>query len=162
MPKPPFPHMMPGDVPLFAAFVLSPESADYHKWEFDTHLGEGHITGLEFSLPILQLSLEVSRLRVDAIGWRFNHPTVFEVKPKGRLSAFGQLIAYQFFYNLEYGIRPDMALITDSITPDMTTLFGAFGIRVHIVTPTDTNGIFQACQIVQADCSQVIRLPDVA
>lgn len=162
MPRPPFPHMMPGDVPLFASFVLTPEARRFTRWEFDAHLGQGHLTAAEFNLPIYNLSLEVSRLRVDAIGWDHGVPTLFEVKPQARLSAFGQIMAYRFFYRLERQLEAHMAIITDSITPDTALLFASHGITVHIVQEAEHDEIVAACAIVQRDCSQLIRIPTLA
>ncbi len=160
MPKPPFPHMMPGDVPLFASFILSQPPDTWDKWEFDTHLGDGHIVGLETDPAILKLSLEVSRLRVDAIGFQGGFPTLFEVKPSARLSAYGQIKAYQVFYEREYFVKANMAIITDSVTRDVDYLFAREGIKVFVVQPADIDGIIRACYLVKANCSQLIRIPN--
>lgn len=159
MPRPPFPHMMPRDVPLFAGFVLNEPPGKWDRWVFDHRLGQGHIVGFETDPAILKLSLEVSRLRVDAIGFQGGFPTLFEVKPSARLSAYGQIKAYQLFYEKEFFVLPAMAIITDSITPDTAWLFAREGIAVHIVKPADLQGIIRACYLVKANCDQLIRIP---
>ena len=159
MPSVPFPHMMWGDIPLFSAYVLKSEARRFTRWEFDTHLGQGHLAQPEFNESILALSLEVTRLRVDAIGFDGSFPTLIEVKPRARLSAFGQVLAYQYFYKLERQVVARMMIITDSITPDTAQLFAAHGIEVQIVEPTDQDGIIAACHIVKRECSQRIRIP---
>ena len=32
MPRPPFPHMMPNDIPLFSAFVLTDFGRTFTRW----------------------------------------------------------------------------------------------------------------------------------
>lgn len=159
MPKVPFPHMMSGDVPLFASFVLTPAARNFDRWEFDVHVGDGHLTGSEFDPAIYKLALEVSRLRIDAVGWDHGFPTVFEVKPRAALSAFGQIMAYQRFFLRDKFLRPNMGIITDWATPDMTWLCASEGIQLYLVQDATLEELIQACHIVKADCSQLIRIP---
>lgn len=161
MPKVPFPHMMAGDVPLFASYVLTPDAKRFSRWEFDVHVGDGHLTGSEFDPAMFKLSLEVSRLRIDAVGWDHGVPTVFEVKPQASLSAYGQVKAYQRFFLRDKFVLPFMAIITDWITPDMTWLCASEGIQVYLVQDATLEELIQACTIVKADCSQLIRIPSL-
>jgi hypothetical protein len=161
MPKVPFPHMMARDVPLFASFVLTPAAKQFERWEFDVHVGDGHLEGQEFDPAIHKLALEVSRLRIDAVGWSHGVPTVYEVKPRASLSAYGQVKAYQLFFLRDKFIRPNMGIITDWVTPDMRWLCAAEGIQVHEVHEASLDELIQACHIVRADCSQLIRIPSL-
>jgi hypothetical protein len=151
--------MMDGDVPLFASFILTPAARNFSRWEFDVKVGDGHLTQSEHDPAMYALALEVSRLRIDAVGWDHGVPTVFEVKPKARLSAFGQVLAYQRFFLRDKFVRPHMAIITDWVTPDMTWLCASEGIQVYLVKEASLEELIQACQIVRADCSQLIRIP---
>ena len=159
MPKPPFPHMMYNDVPLFASFILQQPPDIWDKWVFDLHLGQGHLDGLTSDPAALALSLETSRLRVDAVGYSASFPTVFEVKPHARLSAYGQIMAYRTFYEQEYFVRPNMGIITDRTNPNIQWLCAREGIQLHIVKPVNDEGIVRACYIVKANCDQLIRIP---
>lgn len=159
MAKTPFPHMMAGDVPLFVSFVLTPAAKQFDRWEFDVKVGAGHIEGQEFDPAVHKLALEVSRLRIDVVGWSHGVPTVIEVKPRASLSAYGQIKAYQIFFLRDFFIRPNMAIVTDWITPDMRWLCAAEGIQVYEVHEGSFEELIQACHIVRADCSQLIRIP---
>lgn len=161
MAKVPFPHMMAGDVPLFASYVLTPDAKRFSRWEFDVHVGDGHLAGSEFDPAMFKLALEVSRLRIDAVGWDHGVPTVFEVKPRAALSAFGQVLAYQRFFLRDKFIRPNMAIITDWVTPDVTWLYASEGIQLYLVQDATLDELIQACHIVKADCSQLIRIPSL-
>lgn len=161
MPKPPFPHMMEHDVPLFASYVLTPDAKRFSRWEFDVHVGDGYLSGSEFDPAMFKLALEVSRLRIDAVGWDHGVPTVFEVKPRAALSAYGQILAYQKFFYRDKFIRPNMAIITDWVTPDCTWLYGEAGIQLYLVKDATFDELMVACTIVKADCSQLIRIPSL-
>ena len=161
MPKPPFPHMMEHDVPLFASFVLTPEGSRFTKWEFDVHVGQGHLTQSEYDPAIMELALAVSRLRIDAVGWLDGIPWIFEVKPRAALTALGQVIAYRHFYRLEKFITPRLAIITDWAKPDARTIYAAEGIALFEVTEANEEQLYAACVHVQADCSQLIKIPQL-
>jgi len=162
MSRPPFPHMMERDVPLFAAFILSGDADLYTQWIFDLHVGFGQMPEpWHTPAQIIQL-LELTRLRIDAVGLDGGYPTVFEVKPVAGLAAFGQIVGYRWWYKELNSLEPRAAIICEEIHPDVATLCNAFNVAIHRVKPATVEGIFQACQIVQADCSQLIVLPDLA
>jgi len=144
MPRTPFPHMCPGDVPLFASFVLTPEGQRYERWEFDTHLGPGLDPGDVFDPVMRKVAILLTQLRVDAIGWVGGDPTIFEVKPDARLSAFGQVLAYCWFWRQQFGQSCRRGIITSSMTDQLRTLYDAYDIEIHVVSPADTFGIQQA------------------
>lgn len=159
MAKPVFPHMMEGDAPLFASWVLQQPPDIWEKWVFDLHLGRGHLDGLTSDPSALALSLETSRLRVDAVGYRASFPTVFEVKPHARLSAYGQVKAYGTFYESEYGVRPNLAIITDRTNINIQWLCAREGIELHIVKPANFEQMVRAAYLVKACCDQLVRIP---
>jgi hypothetical protein len=149
MPKSPFPHMLPHDVGLFAAFVLSEEGQQYEQWQFDFHLGPGTDPGPIYDPVMRQVATLLTQLRVDAIGWISGEPTIFEVKPDARLSAFGQLLAYCWFWHGQYGRPCHRGVITDSMTDQVRLLYEAHDISIHLVQETDSLGIQRAVNYVR-------------
>lgn len=144
MPPPAFPHMAPGDIPLFASFLLSDEGRLYDRWEFDVSVGPGVDPG-EFHPPALrEQALYLTRVRIDAIGWHGQFPTIFEVKPQLSITGFGQLVAYQWYYQQQTGIQCFAAGITDFISPQYHQLYEAFSFDVHLVSPATTAKVLQA------------------
>jgi hypothetical protein len=136
--------MAPHDVALFAAFVLDDRSSLYTRYEFDITLGPG-ISGLVAADPTLQaMSDYLNKLKVDVIAWHGGVPTVFEVKPSIGLSAFGQILAYTWYYEQEFGRQAYKGIITDYATPNLATLCEAFGIPVVLVHPASPAQIVQA------------------
>lgn len=159
MPSVPFPHMMDGDTPLFASFVLTPDGQKYTNWQFDVQVGPGHLTRTEFDPFLRGVAYDQSRLRIDVVAWQDGIPTIFEVKPDVRVGAIGQVIAYQHFYRVEKFITPRIAIISDWFRPYMVEACAALGIQMYTVKEASWEEFLAACLFVKADCSQLIRLP---
>lgn len=151
MAHPPFPHMFPNDVPLFAAFVLSPEGEGFTRWEFDVRVGVGIDPGPAFDPNLRAGALALTMLRIDAVGWIGATPTIFEVKPDARLSAFGQVLAYCYYFQEERGVTCRRGVITDSVTPNVVKLYRAFDIEIHLVQPATMYEIALARRKVYAN-----------
>src|SRR5215204_3411577 len=141
MPRPPFPHMMPNDIPLFAAFILSGEADLYGDWRFDLHVGFGNMPEPWHTPAQVAQLAELTRLRIDAVGFDHGYPTVFEVKPVAGLAAFGQIVGYRWWYHELHGIEPRAALICEEVHPDVQTLCQAFNILIHQVSPVTIEGV---------------------
>lgn len=141
----PWPHMSPGDSPLFAQFVLSEQGKKYDAWAFDVHLGPG-VTDPAFpdNPTIFNISRYLTQLRVDAIGWIGNDITIFEVKPKARLTAIGQLVTYCREYKETYGADCTRAVITDFANDQTLRNMAQQNIVVYTVLPATPQQINQA------------------
>lgn len=148
MAKPAFPHMFPRDVPLFAAFVLTPDADGFERWEFDTKVGIPRDPGPAFSPVMRQMAMALSYLRVDAIGFKANAPWIFEVKPSARLSALGQVLAYRYFWQKQNNQPAMMGVITDDITPSTAEIYRAYNVIPYLVVPAGPLKIAEAVQIV--------------
>ncbi len=144
MARPAFPHMAPYDIPLFASFLLSDAARGYDRWEFDVSVGPGVDPG-EFVDPALRdQAIYLTQVRIDAVGWAGQIPTIFEVKPSLSLTGFGQLLGYRWYYQQHTGIYAHLVGITDSIPRQYKILYDAHDIEVHVVKPATQVQIFQA------------------
>ena len=143
----PWPHMSPGDSPLFAQFVLSPQGQLYTAWGFDLHLGPGAGDPAFPTNPtIFDIGKYLTQLRVDAVGWIGDSPTIFEVKPQGRLTAIGQLVTYCREWREQYGLDCNRALITDFANAQTLRNMAQQNITVYQVLPATPAQIYQAVQ----------------
>lgn len=152
---------MPNDVPLFASFILSGDADLYDQWIFDLHVGFGQMPLPWWTPAQIAQSAELTRLRIDAVGIDHGFPTVFEVKPVAGLSAFGQVTGYRWWYKELYTIEPRAGIVCEEIHPDVQILCQTFNVNVYRVKPATLEQVFEACQIVQADCSQLLVLPQI-
>jgi hypothetical protein len=141
--------MMPGDIPLFASFLLSDAGRIYDRWEFDVSVGPGVDPG-PFTDPALRsAAIYLTQVKIDAIGWAGNMATIFEVKPEISITGFGQLIAYRWYYAEATGIYANLAAITDFMSDQYKILYDAFGIEVHFVREATQAELYAAVQRVK-------------
>ena len=136
--------MSPHDVPLFAAFVLSEEGKKYHTWQFDVRVGPPTDPGPGYSPQARKDADLLSRVRIDAVGYDGLGPTLFEVKPDARLSAFGQILAYKFFFCRDRGGSCRAAIITDTCTPYCNLLYPHYDVGLHLVQPANQGDLLRA------------------
>lgn len=149
MPPPAFPHMAPDDVPLFASFLLSDTGKQFQRWEFDVSVGPGIDPGPFVDPALRSNAIYLTQVKIDALGWVGQMPTIFEVKPEIQLSGFGQLIAYRWYYQQHTGIYAHIAAITDAMNVQYRVLYDAHQIDVHIVSPATKAVELQAVDIVK-------------
>ena len=127
-----YPHMMPNDVKIWERFIeLEPDRFD--TVIYDLHVGEGRpITGEGPEWQEKQTKT-LTQFRIDVVGFMNAVPTLVEVKPFAQLSAFGQILAYRYFWQEERRsvVPPLMMIITDNTTPDMKSIYRFYGVEVY-------------------------------
>lgn len=92
-----YPHLLGEDVPVWNRFIeLYPDRFD--TVDYDTHVGSGIDTPTG---PIDEVSEQwrnLTKKRIDAIGWKGELPTIVEVKFRVGLDTLGQILGYRFLY----------------------------------------------------------------
>ena len=144
MAAPAFPHMAPYDIPLFASFLLSDEGSLYQRWDFDVSVGPGVDPGPFVDAKLRDNAIYLTQVKIDAVGWAGQIPTIFEVKPEMSITGFGQLIAYRWYFAQHTGIHAMLGAITDAMSPQYRILYDAFDIPVYTVSPANQTQIIQA------------------
>ena len=137
-------HMMPRDIPPFCTFLLSPEGQAFTSWQFDEIVGEPHDPGPFFPMSARAQSLYLGALKIDAVAWFYNTPTLIEAKPDATLSAIGQIDSYADWYDIMYGIQPGKMIVCESMRGQVQTIAERKGIQVRIVPPADNETIARA------------------
>jgi hypothetical protein len=132
-----FKHMMPKDIPVFATYVLSPEGQTYTSWEFDVLVGQPTDPGPFYPLEKRRQALYLNALKIDAIGWLYNTPTLIECKPDARLSAIGQIESYARWYQRMFNILPRKMIVCESMRGQVQTIAEEMNILVRIVPAAD-------------------------
>jgi hypothetical protein len=139
-----FKHMMPKDIPPFCSYVLSPEGQHYTSWEFDVIVGQPTDPGPFYPMEKRRQALYLNALKIDAIGWFFNTPTLIEAKPDARLSAIGQVMGYAKWYKHMFGIVPGMMIVCQSMRDQVRIAAEDYDIQVRIMKPADPLQIAEA------------------
>lgn len=139
-----FVHMMPKDIPPFCTYVFTPEGQGYTSWEFDVIVGDPDDPGPFFPMAQRQQSLYVGALKIDAIAWLYNTPTLIECKPDATLSAIGQIESYALWYEILYGIYPRKMIVCESMRRQVQTICTHKSIEVRLCPPANTETIAKA------------------
>ena len=143
-----FKHMMPLDIPVFATYLLSPEGQSYTSWEFDVICGLPADPGPYYPLQARYQAIYLNALKIDAIGWFHNSPTLIECKPDARLGAIGQVTSYAMWYERMFGLRPRMMIVAESMREQVQIAARHQGVEVRIVKNADPLEIAEAIAYV--------------
>ena len=127
-----FRHMMPRDIPPFCSFLLSPEGQQFTSWEFDVIVGEPEDPGALYDLNKRRQAMYLNALKIDAIGWFFNTPTLIEAKPDADIGAIGQIDSYADWYRMLYGVMPAKMIVCNAMRRQVQTVCQWHDIQVRI------------------------------
>lgn len=125
---------MPFEIPLWERF-LERYGRDYDRFEYDVHVGVGVPLDPTWEPTIANMARILTQKRIDAVGYKGDQITIFEVKPDIGLSGLGQLIAYRELYLRDTGYTGVLLLaaVTDNILPDETYVYEKQGIHIYVV-----------------------------
>ena len=130
-----FPHLLPGEVRVWRAFLRRYEKV-WDSFVYDVHVGRG-------SLPqddpkgIFQKNYQwLTKKRIDVVGWRDNHPTIFEVRSRASLPLMGQLLGYRALWMRAHPTDepPSLFMVCESCSPDDQAVLEENDIEVITVT----------------------------
>ena len=134
MPKPKYPHMLPGDIAIWERF-MDHHGSEYARFDYDLHVGEGMVQDPDWPENIIRMVEAISQKRIDAVGYNDDGIYIFEVKPFAALSALGQVLSYRALYTRDSNPVVDVVpcVVTDRVDPDVTWLYQHFGITLYLV-----------------------------
>ena len=115
-----FPHLLPEDRELWEDFLNS-SSNIYSDYHYDMKVGKGRDPGPEYPNHIREMALNISKRRIDAIGFIGKTPTIIEISVNAGLTQLGQLMAYPCLYKIEFpnALPSQRLLVARSIQTDI-------------------------------------------
>lgn len=126
---------MSADEGTIWGYFLSKFGKDYKRFDYDLRVGQGTTPIQSIPENFIRDYQDLTKARIDAVGYNDNLATIFEVKQRASLSAIGQLIGYsQLFrqtfpnFNIEKKV-----LVCSSITKEYLKLIEAQGIVVIVL-----------------------------
>lgn len=123
-------HMLPDDIEIWARFIDLFED-QFEEYEYDRNLGPRVDLGqVELPEELRALAERLLTIRADVIAKRGQEHWIIEVKPNAGLSAFGQILAYDFYYRqvAEPNVVIYRLVVTDYLRHYMGPLFAHYGI----------------------------------
>lgn len=129
-----YPHLIGEDTAVWERFILK-YSDKFQTVDYDVHIGKGVNTD-----PIPEQSLknywaDLTKKRIDVIGYKDNFVTIIEVKKRVGLYSLGQILGYKFLYLREH---PEISVVStlivcSSIDQDDRDVLIHYGINFVVV-----------------------------
>ena len=86
---------------LWKNFLLEHKN-EYNSFDYDLKVGEGTEPPSAFEESLRYDFIELSKKRIDVVGYKDDVITLFEIKPRAGLSAVGQLLGYKQLFESTY------------------------------------------------------------
>ncbi|MBA7520713.1 hypothetical protein ES705_12809 [subsurface metagenome] len=131
---PKYPHLLGEDKEVWTRFVVKfPNRFD--TVDYDVHVGTGIIPAGEVDIKTTEQWKDLTRKRIDVLGWKGKFAQIIEVKKRVGLPALGQVLGYRFLYQREY---PDVFLkqpliLCSRIDKDDSDVLVNFGVLFEVV-----------------------------
>lgn len=155
-------HMMPRDIPVWASYFYTPEGQSYTNWEFDVLIGAPRDPGAHYPDSARKQAMYLNALKIDAVGWLFGTPRLIEFKPVAGLGALGQVIGYQRWYQLIFGVKPQAIICCSEMSDQVQTLCLIDDITVRILPPANDYQVMRAIEMVKPLIKKLSILPEIA
>lgn len=124
--------MSPLDTQLWIIF-LNKHGANYDKFSYDVKVGSGVSPSSDYSKKFYDDYVELTKKRIDAVGWTPAGAHIFEVKPRAGSAALGQLLMYRDLFTNSYPSYSIASLnvICQLITPEERILYSQHNIVIY-------------------------------
>jgi len=131
---PKYPHMLPDEAAIWHRFYV-PRARQFLRVDYDIHVGEGVLPPSGLPDWIRAVVEATSKKRIDAVAESSREIWIIEVKPRGGMSAVGQLLAYEILYQGQFKpVKPlKKVLVAERMAPDLDLVFAQYDIEVYLV-----------------------------
>lgn len=133
-----FPHLLAPDIAVWRRFLDSRHNS-FNRFDYDVRVGQGNHIPDHLPPNIQKMAKDLSQKRIDAVGWKNNHPTIFEITTTPSIKAIGQLAVYPILWQRTFAweYAPPAVLVADSMHPDLATVLTAYHLPFVILPPPD-------------------------
>lgn len=117
---------------------LLQHQAEYSRFDYNVLLGINVDPGPSFPQNIRDAAIYTRSLRIDAVGYQGETPTIFEVKRRAGPQNVGQLLAYYHMWLVQQKSTesPRLRLVCASFMEHILPAASASGIQIDVV-PTN-------------------------
>lgn len=129
-----YPHMIGEDSDVWSRFIKKfPEYFD--TVDYDMRVGKGSDTVPQEELNYVNYWTQLTKKRIDVVGYKNSFVTLLEVKKRASLFTLGQILGYKFLYQRDHNEIPLVRtlIVCSSITPDDIDILDHFGIKFFVV-----------------------------
>lgn len=131
-----FPHLLPDDIAVWQAFLKqSPE-----RWlniDYDVRVGPGTDPGDSVSEKYRHMGIDLSQMRIDAVGHHNKLIEIVEITTQAGLKAIGQLVSYPILFRDNFPTPQIVVplLVCTSLKPGIDLVLSELQIG-HIIVNT--------------------------
>jgi len=129
-----YPHLLGDDKIIWNKFIeLHPNR--FNTVDYDLHVGTGMETPEMADIKITDQWRNLTKKRIDVVGWKNQQPTIIEVKKRVGLDTLGQVLGYRFLYKKMFpeSSSPALLIICGSIGPDDILVLNEFHIPFEVI-----------------------------
>lgn len=139
-----YPGMQIDEILVWKAFLAAYQH-NYDRFDYNVRLGAGVDPGPSLAEPYRSMSVKLSQLRIDAVGWQGGAPTIFEVERYVKPRNVGQVLTYQAAWDAENlsTVDPALAIVAASYSPAIQPVLDAHGITLYLL-PIDFSSLAPA------------------
>ncbi|MCK5481449.1 MAG: hypothetical protein KAJ06_09885 [Gammaproteobacteria bacterium] len=138
-----FPHLLPGDIPVWERFLVAfPDR--YDRIEYDVRVGRGRPAPEGFEPNIRKMAMDLSRRRIDAIGFTGEQIDIIEITRLADLKAVGQLLAYPLLYQQTFNAVSPLhtILVAEELHTDIKQVLDSLPVEVWLSpAPDGSSGV---------------------
>lgn len=129
-----FPRMSSEDTEIWKRF-LAQYGENFSSFDYDFKVGDGVLPDLPIPEKFLKDFQELTKKRIDAIGYNPSGVTIIEVKPRAGTSGLGQLLTYKNLFVKSYPSTNVVALllVCEIATDEEIKLYQQYGITIIIL-----------------------------
>lgn len=129
-----YPRMSSEDTEIWKRFLVQ-YGDNFSSFDYDFKVGDGVIPDLPIPENFLKDFQELTKKRIDAIGYNSSGVTIIEIKPRAGTSGLGQLLTYKNLFVKSY---PNvniaaLLLVCEIATDEEIKLYQQYGITIIIL-----------------------------
>lgn len=130
-----YPHLLQQDINVWLRYLAEHET-DYSVIDYDVRVGVGRDPGPSYTPNLRQMGIDLSRRRIDAVGYTADQLDIIEITTAAGLTCIGQLTTYAVLYRQTYKYSGPIRtlLVCSSLLTDVQPGLDAAGI-VWLVYP---------------------------
>lgn len=128
-----FPRLTTDEAILWRQFIIL-HGKEFDRFDYDLPVGKGVDPGESVSEYLRKDYIDLTRKRIDAVGYKNNTATLFEVKPRAATTALGQLLTYANLFVQTYPGVPIVgsAVVTSLINDDERQVYESMKIKIFV------------------------------
>jgi hypothetical protein len=129
-----YPHLIGEDTEVWSRFI-SKFPDKFETVDYDVKVGLGADTTPIENQTSKELWANLTKKRIDVIGYKNNSVTIVEVKKRASLFTLGQILGYRYLYLREFpeALLARTLIVAAAISPDDRDALTYFGIDFVIV-----------------------------